>query len=97
MLTRDVRTLLPIGSVVLLKDTEKRLMIFGIRQTNSETQQNYDYVGVLYPEGNLGEEMRFMFDNDDIQEVVFRGYDDEERHQFLENLNQYFANKAVIE
>ena len=91
MLSQDVRTLLPIGSVVLLKGAEKRLMIFGIRQTDDETKQEYDYAGVLYPEGNMGEDMRFMFDHDDIQEVVFTGYDDEERTEFLGRLNDFFV------
>lgn len=93
MLTADVRKLLPIGSVVLLKEAEKKLMIFGIRQTNEETGQDYDYVGVLYPEGNMGENMRFMFDHSDIDQIVFKGYSDEERTQFLDKLQEYFAQK----
>ena len=94
MLTADVRTLLPIGSVVLLNDAEKRLMIFGVRQTNAQTNQEYDYIGVLYPEGNMGEDMRFLFDHSDIREVVFTGYSDDERDAFLENLNGYLTKEA---
>lgn len=93
MLTKDVRNLLPIGSVVLLKGAEKRLMIFGIRQTSSDNKREFDYVGVLYPEGNMGENVRFMFDDDDIEEIVFRGYMDTERDEFLEKLNSYFEGK----
>lgn len=89
MLTPDIRTLLPIGSVVLLKEAEKRLMIFGVRQTNQTTGQEFDYIGVLYPEGNMGEEMRFLFDHSDIAEVVFTGYSDPEREEFLEKLKGY--------
>lgn len=94
MLTRNVRDLLPIGSVVLLKGAEKRLMIFGIRQTNQDSAREYDYVGVLYPEGNMGEQVRFMFDQDDVQSVVFRGYDDQERSEFLVRLNAYYEQKG---
>ena len=89
MLTSDLRTLLPIGSVVRLNGAEKRLMIFGIRQTNQTNGQEYDYIGVLYPEGNMGEEMRFLFDNSDIEEVLFTGYNDPEREEFLEQLKGY--------
>ena len=94
MLKSDIRTLLPIGSVVRLNGAEKRLMIFGVRQTNEQTNQEYDYIGVLYPEGNMGEEMRFLFDHSDIQEIVFTGYNDPEREEFLENLKEYFAQRG---
>ena len=33
----NVKELLPIGSVVVLKGGEKKLMIFGIKQTDQET------------------------------------------------------------
>ena len=94
MVQSDVKTLLPIGSVVRLKDAQKSLMIFGIRQTNQQTGQEYDYIGVLYPEGNMGEDMRFLFDHSDIQEIVFTGYSNAERDQFLENLSEFFANRV---
>ena len=93
MLMNDVRKLLPIGSVVRLQGAEKRLMIFGIRQTDEDTGTEYDYVAVLYPEGNMGENVRFMFDNEDIEETVFVGYSDEERTSFLEDLKTFFDEK----
>ena len=93
MLTSDVRMLLPIGSVVRLKGAEKRLMIFGIRQTNEETGREYDYVGVLWPEGNMGEDVRFMFDQSDIEDIIHAGYSDEERTEFLERLNNFFVER----
>lgn len=93
MLMADVRELLPIGSIVLLNGAEKKLMIFGVRQTNEETGQQFDYVGVLYPEGNVGENVRYMFDHSDIQEIVFTGYSDDERTEFLNYLHEYFLNK----
>ena len=42
--------LLPIGSVVTLEEGKHKLMIFGVKQTHSETGKLYDYAGVLYPE-----------------------------------------------
>ena len=48
--------LLPIGSVVTLEEGKHKLMIFGVKQTHSETGKLYDYAGVLYPEGNVGTE-----------------------------------------
>lgn len=93
MLMKDVRELLPIGSVVLLKEAEKRLMVFGVRQTDEESRTEYDYIGVLYPEGNMGEKVRFLFNHEDIQEICFRGYDDPERTQFMQRLYDFFETR----
>lgn len=42
-----VKDLLPIGSVVMLKNAEHALMIFGVMQTDETEKVNYDYIGVL--------------------------------------------------
>ncbi len=89
----EVKELLPIGTVVLLKDGTKRLMIFGVRQTDNESGIEYDYIGVLYPEGNIGEEGQFLFNHENIAEVFYKGYEDEERDKFLEQLDRYYKNK----
>ena len=86
----NVNELLPIGSIVLLEGAEKKLMIFGVGQTQLEGNKDFDYIGVAYPEGNMGEGSQFLFNHSDIEEIVFRGYEDEERDNFLEMLNSYF-------
>lgn len=83
----NYKDFLPIGSVVVLKEGEKKLMVFGILQTNAENaEEEYDYIGVPYPEGNLGDEYQYLFNHDNIAEVFFRGYEDEERATFVEKL-----------
>ena len=83
-----IRELLPIGSIVLLRDGEKRLMICGILRSEANGDgQEYDYLGVLYPEGHIGEEFQYLFNHEYISKIVFRGFDDEERQKFLENLS----------
>jgi len=86
----NVNELLPIGSIVLLEGAAKKLMIFGVGQTQLEENKDFDYIGVVYPEGNMGEGSQFLFNHSDIEEIVFRGYEDEERDNFLEMLNSYF-------
>ena len=86
----NVNELLPIGSIALLEGAEKKLMIFGVGQTQLEENKDFDYIGVVYPEGNMGEGSQFLFNHSDIEEIVFRGYEDEERDNFLEMLNSYF-------
>lgn len=68
----NIKDLLPIGSVVVLKDSEKALMIIGILPRNGETVR--DYVGVLYPEGFISSDMFLVFDHKDIDIVLFRGF-----------------------
>lgn len=82
-----IKDLLPIGSIVLLKDGEKRLMINGIMQSDAgDTGKDYDYMGILYPEGHIGEGFQYLFNHEDINEIIFRGFEDAERVEFLEKL-----------
>ena len=92
----NIRDLLPIGSVVLLAGGEKRLMIHGVKQVGSEdnSKLEYDYVSVPYPEGNIGNEYTYLFNHSDISEVVFRGYEDEERTDFIERLNEFYESSG---
>ena len=78
--------LLPIGSVVTLEEGKHKLMIFGVKQTHSETGKLYDYAGVLYPEGNVGTEYQMLFNHDKIKSVEFRGYENEERERFIKKI-----------
>ena len=89
----NVKELLPIGSVVILKEARKRTMIFGVKQINSATNVEYDYIGVVYPEGNLGEGTQFFFNHEAIDEIFFRGYEDEEREAFIERLTEYYEQQ----
>ena len=86
--------LLPIGTVVQLKGGEKRLMVFGIRQTDSEGDDTeYDYVAVPYPEGNMGIDLHFLFNHEEIDTVFFRGFEDIERQSFIQALTRAYEEK----
>lgn len=86
--------LLPIGSVVLLKEADKRLMIYGIKQMNEEDGQTYDYIACLYPEGNIGEEYNYLFNHEDIERVDFLGFVDSEFQLFREALAKELAKQS---
>ena len=88
-----IKNLLPVGSVVQLKDGKKRVMIFGIKQSDEENPgKEYDYVAVLYPEGNLGTDYQFVFNHSDIERIDFRGYEDEERDAFIQQLVEFYED-----
>ena len=75
---------LPIGSVVLLKEAKKRLMIIGRVQVCEG--KAYKYSGVMYPEGYLGSEQLFVFNEEDIEVLYYVGMQDEEEFRFKEEL-----------
>ncbi|MBQ7203371.1 MAG: DUF4176 domain-containing protein [Eubacterium sp.] len=87
--------LLPIGSVVILKNAYKKLMIYGVGQTDMSSDTNYDYIGVMYPEGNMGEGSQFLFNHSDIDQVFFTGYEDEERDEFVQKLQQIYEENSL--
>ena len=91
---------LPIGSVVLLKGGTKRVMITGFCSIdNNNTEKVYDYTGCLYPEGILNSNELRLFDNDQIDKVFYKGYEDEEQQDFLKILNEVMSeyNGGVTE
>jgi hypothetical protein len=78
--------LLPIGSVVLLKESTKRVMIYGRLQRETEGDRVWDYIACLFPEGNINPDHSFLFDNDQIESVFFVGCQDEEEMRFQQYL-----------
>lgn len=98
-----MKTLIPAGSIVLLKNAVKRLMIIGVLQQKQSEQiaegipAVYDYIGVPYPEGYLGPDSAFLFNHEDIQEIVFTGFEDDERKGFLQILAAVYdsAEQAI--
>lgn len=89
---RYISDLLPIGSIVTLDDFEQKLMIFGILQSNGlEESDQYDYIGVPYPMGNMGPGNQFLFQHDDIDEVIHIGYEDEEYTDFISGLEELYS------
>ena len=83
--------LLPIGSVVLLKNAKKKLLVIGlmpIKHTEAGEDIAYDYMGVPYPEGYIGQESAMLFKHDSIEEVVFTGYSNDERIMFVEAIQK---------
>lgn len=83
------KELLPIGSVVLLKEGIRKLMIIGFKVAKKDAVDVlYDYIGVLYPEGFIGEPAHFLFNHEDINDVIFTGYTNPEYREFIDILEK---------
>jgi len=85
---------LPIGTVVLLKDAKKRIMITGFCSiSDNDKTKVYDYSGCLYPEGIISTNSTLLFDHSQIEQVYYFGFVDEEEKLFKEKLNS--INKDI--
>ena len=90
--------LLPVGSIVRLKESEKYVMIYGVLQKTSLNPDKFiDYVAVPYPEGYFDERYQYIFNHDDIEEVIFRGYEDDSRELFIKLLDYQLNNSSENE
>lgn len=87
--------LLPIGTVVLLKEKTIKLMITGVKQRNGDDPDRiYDYIGVIFPIGFLGDESQFLFNSDQINDVIYKGYQDEEYEEFCQFVNRFMEREG---
>jgi hypothetical protein len=74
--------LLPLGSVVLLQGGQKKIMIYGRMQKQEGKDKIWDYIGCLYPEGNIRPESSYLFDHQSIETVFFKGYQNSEELEY---------------
>ena len=83
------RGLLPIGTVVRLKDKKKAVMICGYCPTGpARPGYVYDYSGFPYPEGYGDAFQILQFDSDEIEKLLAMGYQDAETNRYLRALNE---------
>ncbi len=80
---------LPIGSVVLLKGANKRLMIIGYcKYKAGDDETVYDYAGCIYPEGFMSPETTALFNHEQIDKIFALGYQNQQRFEFEPRLQE---------
>jgi len=85
----EINGLLPIGSVVLLKESTKKVMTVGVCQRSAQNPDTiYDYVGVVFPEGFLDANKMILFNNNMIDQVFMIGYQDAEELIFKKKADE---------
>ena len=78
---------LPIGTVVMLKDGSKRIMITGFCTIGGDNKNKiFDYCGCLYPEGFISSTQNLLFDHNQIEKIYHMGLVDEEEQAFKNKL-----------
>lgn len=79
---------LPLGSVVLVKNAKKRIMITGFAiKANEKPDKIWDYIGCLYPEGIQSPDKNLLFDHKDISTIYAVGYCDDEHKRYINFLD----------
>jgi hypothetical protein len=94
-----MKDLLPLGSVVTLKEGTKRLIIVGRAQLNIETNKMYDYASCLWPEGYIDSEHCYLFNHEDIDCLYYIGLQDVQEFNFRYELEEEYETykKANLE
>lgn len=81
---------LPIGTVCILKNAKKRLMVTGYAAKGKETgDKMFDYIGCLYPEGVISSDKNLLFNHDQIDKIFYMGYVDDEQKELMKKLKSY--------
>ena len=74
----------PIGTIVKLYDNNNLVMISGYKFCNPNNGYNVeDYIGVLYPNGLSMVDKNILFSKNDIEKVIFKGYENKQETSLL--------------
>lgn len=91
------KDLLPIGSIVLLKGGERKLMVCGRIISDSNIKEIYDYVGCLYPEGITNPDNLYFFNRDSIEKKYFIGCQDQEEIYFQDEILSKLGELEIVD
>ncbi len=89
----------PLGSIILLNGSYEKIIIVGrglIVKNSVGNNVIFDYAGVTYPEGLVGDQVAY-FNHTDIAKVVFEGFSDESDTITVDNINKYINDHPEIQ
>ena len=81
---------LPVGSVVLLNDATKPVVIIGYSVVEEGSRRLWDYLGCAYPVGVLGKDKNLLFQKEQVYKIISKGYEDDECRKFLDIMNEQY-------
>lgn len=88
---------LPNGSIVLLKDGKKRIMIIGRGVREHDGDRSWDYIACPYPEGFTGENYAYLFNHEQIARTYFLGFQDQDEFRFHDRLLAVDESKTRVD
>lgn len=88
----------PLGSIILLNGSFEKVIIIGrglIVKNAAGDNVIFDYAGVTYPEGLVGDHVAY-FNHTDVAKVVFEGFSDEADTITVDNINNFIVDHPEI-
>lgn len=87
----------PLGSVVYLKQSKDKIMIIsrGAIYGEDDEERYYDYMGCVFPQG-FDKERTLFFNNDNIDDVIFEGYSDEDEKRLVHLYTEWTKTTNVL-
>ena len=79
----DKDNMLTLGTIVKIQNIAVPVMVIGFSMINDK-KDCYDYVGCPYPIGIPSTGEQILFNNNMIEEVIYKGYSDEDDIAFKE-------------
>ena len=84
-----IDNILPIGTVVKLKDINTKIIICGYcSESENESKYVWDYSGFGFPLGYTNPNMIVSFDSDQIETIITYGFQDEEQLNYMEEFKE---------
>ena len=93
----EVPDFLPLGSVVRLKGSTKKLVLISravVVKDDMNDDEYYDYGFAFYPDGLSGEAVIYS-NHDCIEEILFQGFSDEDDETMVNTLKTVIPKLSV--
>jgi hypothetical protein len=88
---------LPLGTIVRLNNSNAKVMIIARGSLYNKLGDfgYFDYSAVPYPFGLFDSNNVLFFNQEDVQEVIFKGYKDDEEAAYISDLVRTISEKNI--
>ena len=80
--------ILPVGSVVRLQGGKMNVMVIGFTPVEKGKDKIWDYLGAMWPAGVISSDRNLLFNHDQIERVIYKGYSDDVELEFRNKLEK---------
>ena len=92
------KKILPLGSIVTLKNGDATELMIIARATvinRGIDEVYYDYGAVLTPQGMISPEEVYFFNMENVDEIIFTGFINDEEINFSEQYDELVSNSKI--